>query len=99
MYYTYFHLVNNVIIIVLFQFFVDCDRISSLPTLRFIINQLPFTLTPDQYVIKGVRFCVLKLGTMQLPGGVWVLGNVFISAYYTEFDVGNKRIGFAPAKP
>jgi hypothetical protein len=29
------------------------------------------------------------------PANVWTIGTVFMSDYYTIFDVGNRRVGFA----
>ena len=45
--------------------------------------------------------CIVGILGLQLPpqlGEAFILGDSFIKTYYTHFDVGNSKVGFARAK-
>jgi len=87
------------------QWMIDCKNLDSMPTVTFKIAGKPFSLTPDQYVMKvkpiatmDVTLCLSGFAGVDMPQGpMWILGDVFISQYYTVFDQGQDRIGFAKA--
>jgi len=64
------------------------------PTLLFKLDPgTSFTMLPSDYLLCVEDECVLRI---QSSGGdMWILGDAFISAYYTVFDVEKKRVGFA----
>jgi cathepsin D len=82
------------------EYSVDCETIDRLPVITIYIGGKGFPLTGDQYVLKNSESGQTKCtsGFVELDEfASWILGNIFIGAYYTEFDYGNRRIGFAEA--
>jgi len=82
------------------EFTIDCSKIDSLPDIEITFGGQTFTLTGKDYTINVENVeCLFGMTGIDIPapaGPLWILGDVFIRKYYTAFDYGNKRLGFAP---
>jgi len=83
------------------EYTIDCSKISSLPTLEITMGGNKFSLEGKDYVINAGVTCLFGFTGIDIPaprGPLWIMGDVFMRKYYTVFDYGNKRLGFALAK-
>lgn len=78
---------------------VDCDSVSEMPVVYLILNNQQFSLEPEWYVSRtftdGQETCSVIFEYSY--SSQWNIGDMFIGKYYTVFDYGNQRLGFAEA--
>ena len=78
------------------QYTIDCSKVPSLPALDFHINGKTFSVPGKDLVIQASGTCLFAMMGMDIPSGPqWILGDVFMRQFYTIFDYGGKRVGFA----
>lgn len=84
------------------EYSVDCSKIDSMKDITFTLNGESYALSGKDYVLKetvmGQTSCISGFMGMDINNGMWILGDVFMGRYFTVFDVGSKRVGFAAAK-
>ncbi|GFO36819.1 cathepsin d [Plakobranchus ocellatus] len=84
----------------------DCSKVDWLPDVEFILNGEKLALSSKDYVIKmekdGTIVCYSafkgRIAYEESEEKLWTLGQVFMRGFYTYFDKGNHRIGFAKAR-
>ncbi|CAO3600501.1 unnamed protein product [Absidia cylindrospora] len=86
-------------------YYVDCKKISSLPTLTFLLNgNIELSLTPEQYTAPSWQTsfwlvednqCPLYISTDVVTEFDFILGQKFLEYHVAAHDIDNKRIGLA----
>jgi saccharopepsin len=82
------------------QYTVDCARVPELPELKLKFGDREYVLTGEDYILKVQDQCVSGFMGMDIPepaGPLWIVGDVFLRKYYTIYDMGSHRVGFANA--
>eukprot|EP00357_Protocruzia_adherens_P028493 CAMPEP_0114983644 /NCGR_PEP_ID=MMETSP0216-20121206/6817_1 /TAXON_ID=223996 /ORGANISM="Protocruzia adherens, Strain Boccale" /LENGTH=371 /DNA_ID=CAMNT_0002345655 /DNA_START=21 /DNA_END=1136 /DNA_ORIENTATION=- len=75
----------------------ECSARSSFPSLKFTIGGTVYEITNEEYLIEDQGYCVVGIETITPPGGLIVLGDIFLRNVVAVFDLGNETVGFAPA--
>lgn len=88
----------------------DCSNKDQQPNVTFSIEGQSYVLTPKDYILEtdvtsyrnlwgtvgSSVFCESGLRTSDISPG-YLFGSIWTRKFYTVFDYGNQRVGFAEA--
>ena len=83
------------------QYMLNCSLIPTLPTLTLTFAGQPFPLQAHDYILNLGGQCISSFVGMDIPapaGPLWIVGDAFLRAYYTVYDLESNTVGFAKAK-
>lgn len=77
------------------------EQIAKYPSLTFNLEGgVSIDMAPQYYLIEGEHAAGMTCLGIENTGsgfsGLYIVGDTFLAAYYTAFDLANGRIGFAP---
>ncbi|KAJ2126427.1 aspartic proteinase precursor [Coemansia sp. RSA 720] len=77
---------------------IDCHK-GNKPTIKFVLAGETFAIRPSHYILPvGRGHCVTAFAASTSPDlSRWVIGNSFLRAWHTTFDVENFEIKLAQA--
>jgi len=82
------------------EYTLDCSKLDSLPKLTITLAGKDYVLEGKDYALQVSGQCLSGFMGIDLPAGnpvKFILGDVFLRKYYSIYDAGNKRMGFATA--
>ncbi|KAG2236009.1 hypothetical protein INT48_008101 [Thamnidium elegans] len=78
---------------------IPCHLKGNLPDLELTVNGHLLSVPSDDYILLSMEdesMCLSGISGQNInKPNHWILGDVFLKAYYTVFDTQNKRLGFA----
>ncbi|KAL8178860.1 UNVERIFIED_CONTAM: hypothetical protein K2H54_057276 [Gekko kuhli] len=78
------------------QYDINCNNLSNMPDVVFVINGIQYPLTPSAYTNQVMQGDCTS-GFQNTSGDLWILGDVFLREYYSIFDRANNQVGLAKA--
>ena len=83
------------------MYFISCNcrnpnSVNRFEDINLVVDNVQYTIPVDRYVERyDDGECGLKILSLEMSTDMWILGLNFFHEYYTIFDQGEKRIGFA----